>query len=451
MTLTNRLDLGSQAQGDKTALIVAGTAIATAALLSLLRSYLWPTQPKVIRSPLRTLLPRLSQDEFDKLEYKPDNFPGARDVETPYGSIRVYEWGPLTGEKVVLVHGISTSCITLTTLANALVEEKGCRVMLFDLFGRGFSDNPADLPHDDRLYTTQILIALASSPDLAWTGPQAFRLIGYSLGGGIAAHFATAFPHLVSSVVLLAPAGLIRPESFGALTRAVFTSGLVPPRLLAWLTRRRLRRPIRSSGKRGKAAAASSPNNNGPNPNTTPDPTATTTPKPDPITASLTETTPLLPTPDPTATTTPKPDPITASLTETTPLLPTPTPPETPEAESPEATTLPHRVLRTVHWQLTHHLGFVPAFMSCIQHAATLMTGQHNTWAQLAGRPAGTTAVVLGADDEIIDPDEYEADALGLVGGADKVVWAVVEGGHDFPMTGAREVLGVVYRAWGWV
>jgi hypothetical protein len=83
MPITNRLGLGSQADGDNTGLIVAGTAIATAAVLSLLRSYLWPAQPKVIRSPLRTLLPRLSQDEFDKLEYKPDNFPGARDVETP--------------------------------------------------------------------------------------------------------------------------------------------------------------------------------------------------------------------------------------------------------------------------------------------------------------------------------------------------------------------------------
>ncbi|KAH6651104.1 Alpha/Beta hydrolase protein [Chaetomium tenue] len=433
MSLANRLGLGSQDHGDNTGLIVAGTAIATTIVLSLLRSYLSPTQPKVIRSPLRSVLPRLSQDEFDKLEYKPDSFPGARDVETPYGSIRVYEWGPLTGEKVVFVHGISTSCITLTKLANALVEEKGCRVMLFDLFGRGFSDNPADLPHDDRLYTTQILIALASSPDLSWTGPQAFRLIGYSLGGGIAAHFAAAFPHLVSSLVLLAPAGLIRPESFGTLTRIIFTSGLVPPRVLTWLTRRRLRRPIRSSGKRGKAAAAAAANSTTSTPSGTPNPNTNTNPNP-----------------HPSSTTTPKPDPVTAALTETTPLIPSPTTPAT----DPDSTTLPQRVLRTVHWQLLHHTGFVPAFISCIQHATSLMTDQHATWRQLGSRARGSTVVVLGADDEIIDPAEYEADALGLVGGGreegGRVVWAVVEGGHDFPMTSDREVLGVVYGAWGW-
>ena len=83
MPLTDRLGLGSQAEGDNTGLIVAGTAIATATILSLLRSYLWLTPPKIVSSPLRSVLPKLSQDEFDKLEYKPDNFPGARDVETP--------------------------------------------------------------------------------------------------------------------------------------------------------------------------------------------------------------------------------------------------------------------------------------------------------------------------------------------------------------------------------
>lgn len=66
-----------------TSLIVAGTVIATAALLALLNRALYPTPPKKRRSPLQTVLPRLSQDELDKLLYKPDHFPGARDVETP--------------------------------------------------------------------------------------------------------------------------------------------------------------------------------------------------------------------------------------------------------------------------------------------------------------------------------------------------------------------------------
>ncbi|MBE3045284.1 alpha/beta fold hydrolase, partial [Candidatus Bathyarchaeota archaeon] len=93
---------------------------------------------------------------------------------------------------------------------------------------------------------TQILLALASSP-LPWTGAAALRLIGYSMGGGIAVHFAATFPHVVSSLVLLAPAGLIREENFGVASRLLFRSGIVPDKLLAGLTRRRLRRPIESS------------------------------------------------------------------------------------------------------------------------------------------------------------------------------------------------------------
>jgi hypothetical protein len=81
-------------------------------------------------SPLKSLLPSLSLEESQRLPYPPDYFPGARDVETPYGSVRVYEFGPETGKRVLFVHGISTPCISLGGLADALVK-KGCRVMLF--------------------------------------------------------------------------------------------------------------------------------------------------------------------------------------------------------------------------------------------------------------------------------------------------------------------------------
>jgi hypothetical protein len=47
-----------------------------------------------------------------------------------YGTIRVYEWGPEDGKKVLFIHGISTSCMTVSVLAEALVE-RGCRVMIF--------------------------------------------------------------------------------------------------------------------------------------------------------------------------------------------------------------------------------------------------------------------------------------------------------------------------------
>lgn len=101
-----------------------------------------------------------------------------------------------------------------------------------------------------------MLLVLASSP-LPWTGDGALHLVGYSLGGGIAVNFAAAFPRLVASLVLLAPAGLIRAANIGRASRLVFTSGIVPERLLEGLTRRRLRAPIGNAVAKRRRASSS--------------------------------------------------------------------------------------------------------------------------------------------------------------------------------------------------
>ena len=66
-----------------------------------------------IPSPRITVLPALSEHELASLAYPPDAFPGARDVDSPYGTLRVYEWGPNNGGKVLFIHGISTPCLAL--------------------------------------------------------------------------------------------------------------------------------------------------------------------------------------------------------------------------------------------------------------------------------------------------------------------------------------------------
>lgn len=88
---------------------------------------------KILPSPGTTVLPKLSDEEIRALPLPADVLPGARDVSTPYGSIRVYEWGPENGPKVLFVHGITTPCIALGGVAHALAD-RGCRVMLFDLY-----------------------------------------------------------------------------------------------------------------------------------------------------------------------------------------------------------------------------------------------------------------------------------------------------------------------------
>lgn len=86
----------------------------------------------ILPSPRSTVLPRLSDAEVSALPLPDDVLPGGRDVPTPYGSIRAYEWGPEDGPKVLFVHGITTPCIALGGVAHALAD-RGCRVMLFDL------------------------------------------------------------------------------------------------------------------------------------------------------------------------------------------------------------------------------------------------------------------------------------------------------------------------------
>lgn len=82
-----------------------------------------------LSSPRETLLPRLSRAQCGALPYSPNLLPGARDVQTPYGVMRVYEWGPDSGRKVLLLHGDTTPSPMLGPIAMQLVE-RGCRVML---------------------------------------------------------------------------------------------------------------------------------------------------------------------------------------------------------------------------------------------------------------------------------------------------------------------------------
>ncbi|KAI1820332.1 Alpha/Beta hydrolase protein [Xylaria intraflava] len=373
--------------------IVATTVVTTLTLTSLMRYALRTRKPQIIRGALTTSVPRMSKEERAKIPYPSDEIPGARDVVTPYGNIRVYEFGPEQGRKVLFVHGISTSCMTLIDLANGLVE-KGCRVMMFDLFGRGFSDAPGDVPYDTRLFVTQILLVLASSP-LGWTGNNAFSLIGYSLGGGIAVNFAVTFPDMVESLILLSPSGLIRPENIGRMSRLIFTTGIVPERLLAWITKTRLRTPIDNAVSKKRPAASN-----------------------------------MLPT------AAEKEDFVDLAVQEAI-------------DPRPQQSPTPYELVVTefVSWSLDYNEGFVPAMMSSIRYAPLMEQQQY--WRMLAKRKPGTTAVLIGRDDNLIQPEDYEEDALPLIGGKDNVFWRIVPGTHNFPFTCPEDALKTIYEFWG--
>ncbi|KAF3133439.1 hypothetical protein TWF703_006978 [Orbilia oligospora] len=167
----------------------------------------------IIPSPEKTLLPNLSQNEQASLAYHPDSLPGGRWLQTPTGRLRVYEFGPEDGKRVLFVHGISTPSIVARDLLLSLAA-RGCRVMVFDLPGRGYSECCKVTPQDMRLYSALIVMVTTSST--AAGGFLPFNIIGYSLGGGITVSFASQFPHLVSSIAVVSSAGLL-PYAFAPL------------------------------------------------------------------------------------------------------------------------------------------------------------------------------------------------------------------------------------------
>lgn len=76
---------------------------------------------------------------------------------------------------------------------------------------------------------------------MPWTS---FHLIGYSLGGGISASFTSCFPQLVTSLVLIAPSGLVRQKHITWQSYVLYrTGGILPESLVRWLVRRRLTDP----------------------------------------------------------------------------------------------------------------------------------------------------------------------------------------------------------------
>jgi pimeloyl-ACP methyl ester carboxylesterase len=272
------------------------------------------------------------------------------------------------------------------------------------LFGRGFSDDPSDLPHDARLYTTQILLAVASSP-LSWTGTNGFAIIGYSLGGGISASFTSSFPNLVSSLILIAPSGLVRESHIAWQSKFLYsTEGIFPNSFIQSLVRRRL-----NSGAKEASEDATSPE--------------------DAVVAETGNAVPV--------------------ETSKFPLI----------RANPVVT-----IASAVQWQVDNHVGFVPAFISSIRHAP--ITNQHASWAKIGDRLTAQKTnsadqqamsnglwrskvlMILGRTDPVIVSKEVEEDAIGCLGRENLEV-VVIEAGHDVAITKPKEIVSAILRFWG--
>lgn len=113
-----------------------------------------------------------------------------------------YRWyGTGDGPVAVCVHGLTTPSFVWGGLAKGLTR-MGFRVLVYDLYGRGFSDRPAGA-QDHAFFQTQLNDLLADQGV-----EDDITLIGYSMGGAIATKFAATKPERLRKLILLAPAGI---------------------------------------------------------------------------------------------------------------------------------------------------------------------------------------------------------------------------------------------------
>jgi len=72
--------------------------------------------------------------------------------------VRYWLLGPEAGEKIILIHGLSIPSLIWKDVAPTLAS-RGYRVLLYDLYGRGYSDAP-EITYDASLYATQLALLM---------------------------------------------------------------------------------------------------------------------------------------------------------------------------------------------------------------------------------------------------------------------------------------------------
>ena len=102
--------------------------------------------------------------------------------------------GPSGGPLAICVHGLSTPSFVFEALAAFLIG-RGYRVLLYDHYGRGYSDRPKG--RQDARFFASHLTELLDHLDLN----ERFDLYGYSMGGSIAAAYAAQNPSSVKQLI----------------------------------------------------------------------------------------------------------------------------------------------------------------------------------------------------------------------------------------------------------
>ena len=162
-------------------------------------------------------LPAMAGDHFESV-VKDADFRASIDLEPDEAFIELSEgftYYRMTARDQcdmpdVLVHGFSVPSYIWESTYDFLASKGRCVIML-DLYGRGFSDNP-DVSYTDTLFATQVLELLDA------LGVERAAFFGLSNGGRVVSQIAGLAPERVTRLVYVASSG------FRDVTRAPDTS-----------------------------------------------------------------------------------------------------------------------------------------------------------------------------------------------------------------------------------
>ena len=147
-----------------------------------------------------------------------------------------YKWtGPENAPIAVCIHGLSTPSYIFAATEQSLIA-RGYRVLTYDLYGRGYSARPGGA-QNEAFFLAQLRALLADQKI-----DEPFVLLGFSMGGQIAAAYAARHFAQVDQLVLVAPAGLspVSGHRYSRLWTAPWVGGWMARVCGGWALRKEL-------------------------------------------------------------------------------------------------------------------------------------------------------------------------------------------------------------------
>ena len=152
-------------------------------------------------------------------------------VQTPGLRTHVHIQGPAHAPVLLLLHGFGSSLQTWDAWGQGLATDY--RVVRLDIAGFGLT-GPAEPGDYSDEADVQRLLAVVDQ-----LGLSNMTVVGHSMGGRLAGHFAAAHPQRVDKLVLIAPDGFPDPQAHSEMTYAVPAwMGLVRYTLPRWMIKK---------------------------------------------------------------------------------------------------------------------------------------------------------------------------------------------------------------------